>query len=117
MKSFLAEVDGDAELIGASPIDVDCTLGVPCNVVLSGYELAFANGLVILSSGECGDADAVVATETWGEQQPVQCADDASWVDTAGQSCAYYLANPLDCDQGAASAAAVPVTDACCVCG
>merc|ERR1719506_2041871 len=37
----------------------------------SGHRLAAYNGIVAISSGACGDADAMVATNTWTEESPL----------------------------------------------
>ena len=58
-------MDSSAELRGPRVQDLDCTLGRPCGVFLAGYGLAETNALVAISSGRCGDADAVLANETW----------------------------------------------------
>ena len=33
---------------------------------MEGYRMELTNAIVAISSGRCGDADAVVAHETWG---------------------------------------------------
>ena len=54
------------ELVGPFVREMACTLGLECSVSLSGYRLNATNKLVALSSGECGDANATYANETWG---------------------------------------------------
>merc|ERR1719201_2184650 len=66
MSDFNVQVDGGAELVGPFVRDLDCTLGLVCSAVLSGYRGRSTNSLVIISNGTCGDADAKVANETWG---------------------------------------------------
>ena len=39
--------------------DFMCTMGLRCDLTLNGYELAPTSSIVVLSSGACGDADAV----------------------------------------------------------
>ena len=72
LSDFNVMIDSDAELIGPNVGDLlECTLGQQCAVSISGYNLADSNAIVAISSGACGDADAVVATNTWTEESPL----------------------------------------------
>merc|ERR1719506_2679780 len=72
LEMYNIEIDANGDLAGPDVGDLlECTLGIQCEVDLTGYGLALTNGIVALSSGSCGDADAVVATNTWTEESPL----------------------------------------------
>ena len=58
------EIDAVAELVGPHADNYNCILGLPCLLEIGGYRLASTNQIVAISSGLCGDPDAVVANET-----------------------------------------------------
>ena len=62
---FKYEIDGDFELAGPFVGELNCTLGISCAMPVTGYRLAASNKIVAISSGACGDAAAVVVTDTW----------------------------------------------------
>ena len=53
-------------------------MGLDCNVSVQGYRMLMTNGIVAISSGQCGDADAVVANQTWGIQKPNDTRDSGA---------------------------------------
>ena len=57
-------LDTDAELIGPYILDFECTLGLPCSLDVDGYDLSDSSSIVVLASGDCGDANAVAAAWT-----------------------------------------------------
>jgi hypothetical protein len=79
LRDFKITIDSTGELVGPSvaafgdsnaPVfdDVqrfDCTLGLSCSMTFNGYGPTSTNRILVLESGECGSADAVVAS--WGE--------------------------------------------------
>ena len=66
LTDYKFEIDAAAELIGPLVRDMECTLGLACSVLLSGYKLSATNKMAVVSDGACGDANATVANETWG---------------------------------------------------
>ena len=58
---FRVELDTDAELIGPFTRNLNCTLGISCAVVVSGYRLAATNAIAVIENTTCGSADAVLA--------------------------------------------------------
>ena len=62
---FKFEIDGSAELAGRYVDDLECTLGIRCLMPVEGYRLAPTKQIVAISSGKCGDPNAVIANETW----------------------------------------------------
>merc|ERR1719387_3385721 len=64
VEDLLVELDPVGELTGPELNEFECTLGLPCGLGLTGYELSVTSSIVVLSAGSCGDADAVVAAWT-----------------------------------------------------
>ena len=54
-------------------MQVRCTLGLRCAIVISGVGLEGSSALVLLAAGACGDGDAVVANWT-GMMNPTRAA-------------------------------------------
>ena len=68
--------------------ELSCTLGLRCSINLTGYRMEPTNAIVAISSGDCGDADAVVANETWGIEY-------ANRTHGNGSNASYALGTPL----------------------
>ena len=68
--------DGGAtpfELVGPNPGDLECTLGEPCAVQVTGHRLAASNKVVPILSGACGGADmASRLARSTSTQRPAQ---------------------------------------------
>merc|ERR1719506_3248629 len=61
VEDLLVELDPVGELTGPELNEFECTLGLPCSLGLTGYELKATSSIVVLTSGNCGDANAVAA--------------------------------------------------------
>ena len=58
------QVDPGAELLGAQTVELVCTLGLPCSVVVPGHRREVSNHVVVLVAGStCGDPAAELAPE------------------------------------------------------
>jgi hypothetical protein len=67
---YKVEVDANAELVGPIDVELSCTMGRSCDIAVDGYGLQDTNRIVVISSGQCGDPNAVVATDTWNIASP-----------------------------------------------
>jgi hypothetical protein len=73
LSDFNIMVDSAAWLSGPNTGDLlDCTLGLPCEVTVTGYRLEPTSGIVAVSEGLCGSEDALVSNSTWDITNPVE---------------------------------------------
>ena len=84
------QLHSSGELVGPEQADdlLLCTMGLACAVQLTGHDLVDSNSIVVISEGDCGDADAVLAPETWDGYAYATAAED-------GLSEEYSLGVPL----------------------
>jgi hypothetical protein len=74
------QVDYDFTLVGPNVDNVECTLGVPCNIEVEQVGWYWSTGVVVLLNGSCGDADPEVAV--WrGTENPsrLHTALETTW--------------------------------------
>merc|ERR1719506_3070783 len=64
LADLLVKLDGVGELTGPELNEFVCTLGLHCSLDLHGYQLADHSSILVISEGNCGDADAVPAVWT-----------------------------------------------------
>jgi hypothetical protein len=91
-EDYKFEVDGGAELVGPFTRDLDCTLGLQCAVVLTGYRLAASNAIVALYNSSCGDANATVMSATWNRTAANAIAGTS---ETNGTNATFDLGTPV----------------------
>jgi hypothetical protein len=78
MSDFRVTLDAAAVLNGPTPGDIfECTLGLPCQVQVSGYGLEASNAIVAISDGTCG-TDSMVLASWQGESGRTPVAADDS---------------------------------------
>jgi hypothetical protein len=65
VEDYNVEIDYEFDIIGPELTPLACTLGVQCDIDVSGFGVGTANALVVISSGSCGGNDMVVANNTW----------------------------------------------------
>jgi hypothetical protein len=55
LSELVVPLDDVGELVGPELNDFLCTMGLPCSLDITGYNLGLSSSLVVLESGSCGD--------------------------------------------------------------
>jgi hypothetical protein len=101
VQDFKVELDAFAELVGPYTEDLSCTLGVTCNITISGFGLVHANEVIVVSSGQCGDPDAVLSLSTWGGAKEPSSLSPGPTNSTPYANATFIFGTPMEGEPGA----------------
>jgi hypothetical protein len=93
MAAFNVEIDDVVALVGPDTLDAECTMGLQCDIPVTGYNLDAGSSLLIIpGDGACG-SNTAAAISSWDATDATPAVNYAAWDSVASSSVALDAAS------------------------